>query len=31
VEKAAAALLDDLGVKFRASNYWNRETGREVA
>ena len=30
-EKAAAALLDDLGVKFRASNYWNREPGREVA
>ena len=30
-EKAAAALLDDLGVKFRAPNYWNREPRREVA
>jgi superfamily II DNA or RNA helicase len=30
-EKAAAALLDDLGVKLRAPNYWNREPGREVA
>jgi superfamily II DNA or RNA helicase len=30
-EKAAAALLDDLGVKHRAPNYWNREPGREVA
>ena len=31
VEKAAAALLDDLGVKLRVSNYWTREPGREVA
>ena len=30
-EKAAAALLDDLGVKLRASNYWTREPFREVA
>jgi len=30
-EKAAAALLDDLGVKFRAPNYWNPEPGREIA
>ena len=30
-EKAAVALLNDLGVKLRASNYWTREPGREVA
>jgi superfamily II DNA or RNA helicase len=30
-EKAAAALLEQLGAKLRSPNYWDREPGRELA